>query len=52
VRPTTSILSAPAASLRGRLEISYGKGSQVIVSPADKEGFLASLTACNPAIAV
>lgn len=52
VKPTTSILSAPAASIKGRLEIIYGKGSQVIVSPADADGFLRALQSGNPKISV
>lgn len=42
VRRTRSVLSAPALSLR-RLEVSYGKHSQVVISPADEEGFLTAL---------
>ena len=42
VRRTRSVLSAPALSLR-RLEVGYGKGSQVVISPADEAGFLAAL---------
>lgn len=52
VKPTTSILSAPAASMKGRLEIVHGKGAQVIVSPEDPEGFLAALQSGNPAISL
>lgn len=52
IRPTTSVLSAPAASIKGRLEVSYGKGAQIIISPADIEGFMATVVARNPDIVV
>lgn len=38
VHPTRSVLSSPALSL-DRLEIRYGHGKSVLVSPKDKEGF-------------
>lgn len=50
IKPSSSILSAPAASLKGRLEIYYGKGSQVIISPKDQKGFLDALLAIHPDI--
>lgn len=37
VRPTRSILSAPAASL-DRLEVKFKKGQPLVVSPRDKQG--------------
>ncbi len=42
VEPTRSPLSSPALSL-DRLRIRYGKGRRVLVSPADKEGFLRAI---------
>ena len=42
VAPTRSLLAAPALS-RERLEIRYGAANRVIVSPADRVGFLRAL---------
>lgn len=42
-------LSAPALSLR-RLAIRYGKYDVALVSPKDKEDFIAALKAVNPSI--
>lgn len=42
VTPTRTLLSAPAMSL-DRLKIEYGKLRPMIVSPADKEGFLKAI---------
>ena len=39
VQPTRDPLASPALSL-DRLEILYGKGKRVLVSPKDKAGFL------------
>ena len=47
--PTRSILSSPAVSL-DRLEIFYNKYDSVLVSPKDKEGFIAGLKAVNAGI--
>jgi hypothetical protein len=46
VRPTKSILSAPALSL-DRLEISGGFGA-VVISPADRAGFVRALKRVAP----
>lgn len=46
VRPTKSILSAPALSL-DRLEVSGGFGS-IVISPADKAGFIRALKNVAP----
>lgn len=51
IRPTRTCLSAPAASL-DRLEIRLGKRGTVIVSPRDKQAFIAHLQFLNPAIRV
>lgn len=48
IKETNNPLSAPAASL-DRLEIKYGKKS-ILVSPKDKQGFMASLQRINPNI--
>jgi hypothetical protein len=42
VTPTRTLLSSPAMSL-DRLKIEYGKLRPVIVSPADKKGFLRAI---------
>ncbi|GEM_PF-477228 len=42
VTPSHSILSAPALSLR-RLDIRYGDRGQVLISPADRDGFLRAI---------
>ncbi|MGI9219689.1 MAG: PH domain-containing protein [Woeseiaceae bacterium] len=39
VTPTRSLWSSPAMSI-DRLRIAYGKGGRIMVSPADKQGFL------------
>jgi len=49
--PTRSILSAPAVSL-DRLEIFYNKYDSVVVSPLDKEGFIAVLKGMNEGIVI
>jgi hypothetical protein len=51
IRPTRNPLSSPALSL-DRLEIRYGKGGLVMISPKDREGFLDALLQINPAIRV
>ena len=48
VTRTSSILSAPALSLR-RLEITYGSGRVIVISPNDEAGFLAALQLRVPA---
>lgn len=42
VKPSRSLRSSPALSL-DRLEIQYGDGKSVRISPADREGFLRAL---------
>ena len=42
ITATSNPLSSPALSL-DRLRIEYGKGSSIMVSPQDKEGFLAAI---------
>lgn len=42
VSPTRSLWSSPALSL-DRLRIVYGNGRRVMVSPADKQGFLRAI---------
>jgi hypothetical protein len=50
IRPTRSVLSAPALSL-DRLEISHAGGA-VVVSPADKADFIRALRERHPTIEV
>lgn len=51
VKPTRSPLSSPALSL-DRLEVRKGDGffDAVMISPADKAGFLAALMAADPGL--
>ena len=42
VTPTRSLWSSPALSL-DRLRIEYGDGRRIMVSPADKQGFLGAI---------
>jgi hypothetical protein len=51
ITPTNNILSAPALSL-DRLEIFYNKYDSVMISPENKEGFIAALTTINPQISI
>jgi hypothetical protein len=44
ITPTSNPLSSPALSL-ARLRIDYGQGRSVMISPADRAGFLADLDA-------
>lgn len=47
VRQTKSMMSAPAWSL-DRLEILYGRGHRVLISPKERSGFLRALLAVAP----
>jgi hypothetical protein len=49
IKKTRSPLSAPACSL-DRMEITYGKSKRVMISPADKEGFIRLLVGKSPQI--
>ncbi|GGH02123.1 PH domain-containing protein [Mucilaginibacter phyllosphaerae] len=49
IAPTNSILSAPALSL-DRLELFYGQHDSVVISPVNKDDFIAELQNINPAI--
>jgi len=51
IEPTHSALSAPAISF-DRLEVFYNKYDSVVISPKDKEGFIAKLKKINPGIVV
>ena len=48
IRKTNELTSSPALSI-DRIEISY-KGGRVIISPVDKEKFIADLRKVNPRI--
>jgi uncharacterized membrane protein (UPF0182 family) len=39
IKPSRSVLSSPALSLN-RLEIRYGRGRRILVSPADRDAFI------------
>lgn len=49
IKETYNPLSAPAASI-DRLQVYYGNGSSIIISPKDKKGFVAHLQTINPHI--
>ena len=49
VRPSRNPLSSPALSL-DRLEVRYGAGKWLLISPRDRERFLADLAARSPRI--
>jgi hypothetical protein len=51
IAPTRNAISSPAASL-DRLIIRYNRSEYVLISPAEKNGFLNRLTALNPSISV
>jgi len=42
IEPSRNLLSSPALSI-DRLKVSYGKRKFVLISPADKAGFLAAV---------
>jgi hypothetical protein len=44
IRPSRNPLSSPALSL-DRLEITYGGGRRLLISPQDRDGFLAAVVA-------
>lgn len=50
ILPTKTKLSSPALSA-DRLEIRYGKYGKVVISPENKEAFIAQCKALNPGIA-
>lgn len=52
IRKTDSILSAPAASLTDRIEISYGNSKSMIISPKEKNEFIDELLKINPTIEI
>ena len=51
VSPTRTILSAPALSL-DRLKIKLKSGEDIVISPKDKQSFIAALVEQNPGIEV
>ncbi len=51
IRPTRTWLSAPAPSL-DRIQIKYGKYGVMVISPLEKEKFIAHLCEINPRIRV
>ncbi|MEO5825934.1 MAG: PH domain-containing protein [Gemmatimonadales bacterium] len=51
IHPTSTMLSAPALSL-DRLELDCGKHGAVVISPADKAGFVAAVLVRSPAVVV
>jgi len=51
ITKTGSVMSSPALSL-DRLEVKYGKGSIVIISPSDRSRFIERMLESNPNIEV
>ena len=51
VEETNNIISSPAPSL-DRLEIIFNKFDSVLISPADKEGFLKEMESLNPEVQI
>ena len=51
VTPSRSPASSPALSL-DRLRIAYGSSKSILVSPEDRDRFVAALRSVNPAITV
>lgn len=51
IRRTFNPLSSPALSL-DRLEIQYGNGKMVLISPENREKFLEALKKLNPSIII
>ena len=51
IEKTFNILSAPAASL-DRIEIKYGQGNSILISPKNKTEFVNELLKINPNIEV
>lgn len=49
IRNSKSWLASPAASL-DRLEIRYGRGNSLLISPADRQGLIDCLRGFNPNI--
>jgi hypothetical protein len=47
IRPSQSLISSPALSVH-RLEIRYAGGRTLLISPADREGFLAAVVTRSP----
>lgn len=52
IKDTKSILSSPATSFKNRIEIRYYKYNTIIISPAEKEAFLAQLQQIHPDIKI
>ena len=52
IKKTDSILSAPASSLSERIEIFYENSKTIVISPDDKQGFIAELLKQNSDIKI
>ena len=50
IRPTRTVVSAPALSLN-RLEVTHAHGA-LLISPADKTGFIRAIRERHPAVTV
>ncbi len=52
IENTQSLLSAPAASLTDRIEIFYNRFDSIVISPKNRNAFIADILSINPAVAV
>lgn len=51
IKPTRSILSAPASSLR-RIKLDFGVGKALVISPAAQDIFIEEILRINPKVKV
>lgn len=52
IKKSDSILSAPASSFTGRIEVFYGESKSIIISPKERQAFVDELLKQHPGIAV
>ncbi len=52
IRKTQSLLSAPALSVRHRIEVKYGRRKSIIISPRNRHEFIDNLLHINPLIEI
>lgn len=52
IRKTQSLLSAPALSVRHRIEVKYGHRKSIIISPRNRHDFIDNLLHINPLIEI
>lgn len=52
ISKTNSVFSAPALSIKGRIEIRYNKYDDIVISPTNRQEFLTDLLRVNPNIII